>query len=118
MDSVSRVRSRESDTRGVGNMIRTIHSINAVLVTRKKGRSKIKGAYGFSKMNVLDCLGKNWNDDVEKDIEDCSNNVTEKCGVVNNNMSNNVEGEILEDHFDGDRGNDTIEDNADVNTID
>ncbi|GJT16204.1 retrotransposon protein, putative, ty1-copia subclass, partial [Tanacetum coccineum] len=25
------------------------------------------------------------------------------------------EGEILEDHFDGDRGNDTIEDNADVN---
>ncbi|GJT29492.1 hypothetical protein Tco_0909767 [Tanacetum coccineum] len=30
-------------------------------------------------------------------------NVTEKCGVVNNNMSNNVEGEILEDHFDGDR---------------
>ncbi|GJT88089.1 hypothetical protein Tco_1298784 [Tanacetum coccineum] len=35
--------------------------------------------------------------------------------VVNNNMSNNVEGEILEDHFDGDRGNDTIEDNADVN---
>ncbi|GKC05083.1 zinc finger CCCH domain-containing protein 19 [Tanacetum coccineum] len=53
--------------------------------------------------------------DVEKDIEDCSNNVTEKCGVVNNNMSNKVEGEILEDHFDGDRGNDTIEDNADVN---
>ncbi|GJW34900.1 hypothetical protein Tco_0057820 [Tanacetum coccineum] len=51
----------------------------------------------------------------EKDIEDCSNNVTEKCGVVNNNMSNNMEGEILEDHFDGDRGNDTIEDNADVN---
>ncbi|GKE90462.1 hypothetical protein Tco_1567937, partial [Tanacetum coccineum] len=40
-------------------------------------------------------------DDVEKDIEDCSNNATEKCGVVNNNMSNNVEGEILEDHFDG-----------------
>nr|GFB52628.1 zinc finger CCCH domain-containing protein 19 [Tanacetum cinerariifolium] len=30
------------------------------------------------------------------------------------NMSNNVEGEILEDHFDGDRRNDTIEDNADV----
>nr|GFD03641.1 hypothetical protein [Tanacetum cinerariifolium] len=42
-------------------------------------------------------------------------NVTEKCGVVNNNMSNNVESEILEDHFDGDRHNDTIEDNADVN---
>nr|GEX85717.1 hypothetical protein [Tanacetum cinerariifolium] len=30
-------------------------------------------------------------------------------------MSNNVEGEILVDHFDGDRRNDTIEDNADVN---
>ncbi|GKA52656.1 zinc finger CCCH domain-containing protein 19 [Tanacetum coccineum] len=64
---------------------------------------------------VKDCMGKKLDDDVEKDIEDCSNNVTEKCGVVNNNMSNNVEGEILEDHFDGDRGNDTIEDNADVN---
>nr|GEU97131.1 oligopeptide transporter [Tanacetum cinerariifolium] len=48
-------------------------------------------------------------------IEDCYKNVTEKCGVVNNNMSNNVEGEILEDHFDGDRRNDIIEDNADVN---
>ncbi|GKC59198.1 zinc finger CCCH domain-containing protein 19 [Tanacetum coccineum] len=64
---------------------------------------------------VKDCMGKKLDDDVEKDIEDCSNNVIEKCGVVNNNMSNNVEGEILEDHFDGDRGNDTIEDNADVN---
>nr|GFA43599.1 zinc finger CCCH domain-containing protein 19 isoform X1 [Tanacetum cinerariifolium] len=52
---------------------------------------------------------------VEKDIEDCSKNVTKKCGVVNNNMSNHVEGEIVEDHFDGDRRNDTIEDNADVN---
>ncbi|GJU46007.1 zinc finger CCCH domain-containing protein 19 [Tanacetum coccineum] len=60
-------------------------------------------------------MGKKLDDDVEKDIEDCSNNVTEKCGVVNNNMSNNVEGEILEDHFDGDCGNNTIEDNADVN---
>ncbi|GJU18199.1 hypothetical protein Tco_1146165 [Tanacetum coccineum] len=38
----------------------------------------------------------------EMNAPDCSNNVTEKCGVVNNNMSNNVEGEILEDHFDGD----------------
>ncbi|GJX26594.1 RNA-directed DNA polymerase, eukaryota [Tanacetum coccineum] len=64
---------------------------------------------------VKDCMEKNLDDDVEKDIEDCSKNVTEKCGVVNNNMSNNVEGEILEDHFDGDRGNDTIEDNADLN---
>ncbi|GKD93247.1 hypothetical protein Tco_1373084, partial [Tanacetum coccineum] len=66
---------------------------------------------------VKDCMEKNLDDDVEKDIEDCSKNVTEKCGVVNNNMSNNVEGEILEDHFDGDRGNDTIEDNVylDVN---
>ncbi|GKB57871.1 RNA-directed DNA polymerase, eukaryota [Tanacetum coccineum] len=64
---------------------------------------------------VKDCMEKNLDDDVEKDIEDCSKNVTEKCGVVNNNMSNNVEGEILEDHFDGDRGNDTIEDYADVN---
>nr|GEW54797.1 RNA-directed DNA polymerase, eukaryota [Tanacetum cinerariifolium] len=64
---------------------------------------------------VKDCMEKNLDDDVEKDIEDCSKNVTEKCGVVNNNMSNNVEGEILEDHFDGDRRNDTIEDNADVN---
>ncbi|GJU32443.1 hypothetical protein Tco_1176032 [Tanacetum coccineum] len=40
----------------------------------------------------------------EMNAPDCSNNVTEKCGVVNNNMSNNVEGEILEDHFDGDCG--------------
>nr|GEY45298.1 hypothetical protein [Tanacetum cinerariifolium] len=64
---------------------------------------------------VKDCMEKNLDDDVEKDIEDCSKNVTEKCGVVNNNMSNNVEGEILEDHFDGDRRNDTIEDNVDVN---
>nr|GFB41014.1 hypothetical protein [Tanacetum cinerariifolium] len=55
--------------------------------------------------------------DVEKDIEDCSKNVTEKCEVVNNNMSNNMEGEILEDLFDGDRRNDTIEDNADVNPL-
>nr|GEV35179.1 reverse transcriptase domain-containing protein [Tanacetum cinerariifolium] len=54
-------------------------------------------------------------DSFKEDIEDCSKNVTEKCRVVNNNMSNNVEGEILEDHFDGDRRNDTIEDNADVN---
>nr|GEZ97747.1 hypothetical protein CTI12_AA509060 [Tanacetum cinerariifolium] len=64
---------------------------------------------------VKDCMKKDLDDDVEKDIEDCSKNVTEKCGAVNNNMSNNVEGEILEDHFDGDRRNDTIEDNADVN---
>nr|GEV86617.1 zinc finger CCCH domain-containing protein 20 [Tanacetum cinerariifolium] len=64
---------------------------------------------------VKDCMEKNLDDDVEKDIEDCSKNVTEKCGTVNNNMSNNVEGEIHEDHFDGDRRNDTIEDNADVN---
>ncbi|GJW75950.1 hypothetical protein Tco_0135320 [Tanacetum coccineum] len=64
---------------------------------------------------VKDCMEKNLDDDVEKDIEDCSKNVTEKCGVVNNNMSNNVEGEILEDHFDGDHGNDTIEDNTDLN---
>ncbi|GKA97740.1 hypothetical protein Tco_0825634 [Tanacetum coccineum] len=47
-----------------------------------------------------DCMGKKLDDDVEKDIEDCSNNVTEKCGVVNNNMSNNWKVEILEDHFD------------------
>nr|GEV78267.1 RNA-directed DNA polymerase, eukaryota [Tanacetum cinerariifolium] len=64
---------------------------------------------------VKNCMKKNLDDDVEKDIEDCSKNITEKCGVVNNNMSNNVEGEILKDHFDGDRRNDTIEDNADVN---
>ncbi|GKA36541.1 hypothetical protein Tco_0723032 [Tanacetum coccineum] len=57
---------------------------------------------------VKDCMEKNLDDDVVKDIEDCSKNVTEKCGVVNNNMSNNVKGEILEDHFDGDRGNDTV----------
>nr|GEV06987.1 hypothetical protein [Tanacetum cinerariifolium] len=50
---------------------------------------------------VKDCMEKNLDDDVEKDVKDCSKNVTEKCGVVNNNMSNNVEGEILEDHFDG-----------------
>nr|GEZ31866.1 hypothetical protein [Tanacetum cinerariifolium] len=60
-------------------------------------------------------MKKNLDDDVEKDIEDCYKNITEKCEVVNNNMSNNVEGEILEDHFDGDRRSDTIEDNADVN---
>nr|GFB01985.1 hypothetical protein [Tanacetum cinerariifolium] len=41
--------------------------------------------------------------------------VTEKCGVVNNNMPNNVEGEILEDNFDDDCRNDTIEDNVNVN---
>nr|GEU56807.1 hypothetical protein [Tanacetum cinerariifolium] len=64
---------------------------------------------------VKDCIEKNLDDDVENDIKDCSNNVTEKCGVVNNNMSNNVEGEILEDHFDGDHRNATIEVNADVN---
>ncbi|GJV86199.1 hypothetical protein Tco_1530137 [Tanacetum coccineum] len=52
---------------------------------------------------------------LKKDIEVLFYQWYEKCGVVNNNMSNNVEGEILEDHFDGDRGNDTIEDNADVN---
>nr|GFD26134.1 hypothetical protein CTI12_AA509060 [Tanacetum cinerariifolium] len=44
---------------------------------------------------VKDCMEMNLDDDVEKDIGDCSKNVTEKCGVVNNNMSNNVEGEIL-----------------------
>nr|GEY86986.1 hypothetical protein [Tanacetum cinerariifolium] len=66
---------------------------------------------------VKDRMEKNLDDDVEKDIEDCSKNVTEKCGVVNNNMSNNVKGEILEDHFDGDRRNDTIEDNANVNPL-
>nr|GEY36549.1 hypothetical protein CTI12_AA509060 [Tanacetum cinerariifolium] len=49
---------------------------------------------------VKDCMEKNLDDDVEKDIEDCSKNVTKKCGVVNNNMSNNVKGGILEDHFD------------------
>nr|GEW72359.1 hypothetical protein [Tanacetum cinerariifolium] len=59
-----------------------------------------------------DCMEKNLDDDFEKDIEDCSKNVTEKCRLVNNNMSNNVEGEILGDHFDGDRRNDTIEDNV------
>nr|GEW19128.1 hypothetical protein [Tanacetum cinerariifolium] len=64
---------------------------------------------------VKDFMEKNLDDDVEKDIKDCFKNVTEKCGVVNNNMSNNVEGEILEDHFDGDRRNDIVEDNADVN---
>nr|GEV13401.1 purine permease [Tanacetum cinerariifolium] len=64
---------------------------------------------------VKDYMEKNLDDDVEKDIEDCSKNVTEKCVVVNNNMSNNVKGEILEGHFDGDRRNDTIEDNVDVN---
>nr|GEY54904.1 hypothetical protein CTI12_AA509060 [Tanacetum cinerariifolium] len=63
---------------------------------------------------VKDCMEK-YLDDVEKDIKDCSKNVTEKCRVVNNNMSNNVEGGILEDNFDGDRRNDTIEDNAHVN---
>nr|GEU51381.1 katanin p80 WD40 repeat-containing subunit B1 homolog isoform X1 [Tanacetum cinerariifolium] len=62
-----------------------------------------------------DCMEKNLDDDVEKDIEDCSKNITEKCGVVNNNMSNNMESEILEDKFDGDRHIDTIKDNADVN---
>nr|GEW65934.1 hypothetical protein [Tanacetum cinerariifolium] len=75
--------------------------------------------FGDSVLNndgcVKDCMEKNLDDDVEKDIENCYKNVTEKCGAVNNNMSNNVEGEILEDHFDGDRHNDTIEDNADVN---
>ncbi|GJS34219.1 hypothetical protein Tco_0532601 [Tanacetum coccineum] len=31
---------------------------------------------------VKDCMGKKLDDDVEKDIEDCSNNVIEKCGVL------------------------------------
>nr|GEZ03826.1 hypothetical protein [Tanacetum cinerariifolium] len=31
---------------------------------------------------VKDCMEKNLDDDVEKDIEDCSKIVTEKCGVV------------------------------------
>nr|GFB80107.1 hypothetical protein [Tanacetum cinerariifolium] len=77
------------------------------------------GMIGDSVLNndgcVKDCMEMNLDDDVEKDIEDCSKNVTEKYEVVNNNMSNNVEGEILEDHFDGDCRNDTIEDNVDVN---
>nr|GEV87360.1 hypothetical protein [Tanacetum cinerariifolium] len=30
---------------------------------------------------VKDCMEKNLDDDVEKDIEDCHKNVTEKCGV-------------------------------------
>nr|GFA23232.1 hypothetical protein CTI12_AA509060 [Tanacetum cinerariifolium] len=30
---------------------------------------------------VKDCMEKNLDDDVEKDIEDCSKNVTEKCRV-------------------------------------
>nr|GEW29600.1 DUF4283 domain protein [Tanacetum cinerariifolium] len=64
---------------------------------------------------VKDCMEKNLDDDVDKYIEDCSKNVSEKCEVVNNNMSNNVKGEILEDKFKGDRRNNTIEDNADVN---
>nr|GFA03968.1 hypothetical protein [Tanacetum cinerariifolium] len=54
---------------------------------------------------VKDCMKKNLDDDVEKDIEDCSKNVTEKCEVVNNNMSNNVKCEILEDHFDAHHNN-------------
>ncbi|GJS04512.1 hypothetical protein Tco_1476122 [Tanacetum coccineum] len=41
---------------------------------------------------VKDCMGKKLDDDVEKDIEDCSNNVTEKIVGGKNNMSNNVEG--------------------------
>nr|GEY72331.1 hypothetical protein [Tanacetum cinerariifolium] len=68
-----------------------------------------------SRLMREDCMEKNLDNDVEEDIEDCFKNVTEKCGVVNNNMSNNVEGEIHEDHFDGDRRNDTIEENVDVN---
>nr|GEY51746.1 hypothetical protein CTI12_AA509060 [Tanacetum cinerariifolium] len=65
-------------------------------------------------MRTVDVRGVD-SDHVDSFEEDCSKNVTEKCGVVNNNISNNVEGEILEDHFDGDLRNDTIEDNADVN---
>ncbi|GJU01685.1 hypothetical protein Tco_1112023 [Tanacetum coccineum] len=37
------------------------------------------------------------------------------CGVDSDHVDSFEEGEILEDHFDGDRGNDTIEDNADLN---
>nr|GEV16676.1 reverse transcriptase domain-containing protein [Tanacetum cinerariifolium] len=51
---------------------------------------------------VKDCMEKILDDDVEKDIEYCSKNVSEKCRVINNNVSNNVEGEILEDQFDED----------------
>ncbi|GKD04422.1 hypothetical protein Tco_1179396, partial [Tanacetum coccineum] len=36
-------------------------------------------------------------------------------GCVKDCMGKKLDDEILEDHFDGDRGNDTIEDNADVN---
>nr|GEY58071.1 hypothetical protein [Tanacetum cinerariifolium] len=76
-------------------------------------------------LDVANCdygLSKDDNNDSDSssemsstNIEDCFKNVTGNCGAVNNNMSNNVEGEILEDHFDGDLRNDTIEDNADVN---
>nr|GEZ75374.1 hypothetical protein [Tanacetum cinerariifolium] len=65
--------------------------------------------------NFDSVLSKDDNNDSDSSSEILFKNVTEKCGVVNNNMSNNVKGEILEDHFDGDRRNDNIEDNTDIN---
>ncbi|GJX49526.1 zinc finger CCCH domain-containing protein 19 [Tanacetum coccineum] len=107
--SLDNISQHDYESEASGND-QDIHSINE---SQEEGEINDKKEQMGYEMNA-----PKLDDDVEKDIEDCSNNVTEKCGVVNNNMSNNVEGEILEDHFDGDRGNDTIEDNADVNPID
>nr|GEY93821.1 ATP-dependent DNA helicase PIF1 [Tanacetum cinerariifolium] len=92
-----------------------VHGVDSDHVDSFKEREIIGDSVLNNDGCVKDCMEKNLDDDAEKDIEDCFKNVTEKCRTVNNNMSNNVEGEILEDHFDVDRRNDTIEDNADVN---
>nr|GEU45652.1 zinc finger CCCH domain-containing protein 19 [Tanacetum cinerariifolium] len=52
---------------------------------------------------VKDCMEKNLDDDVEKDIEYCSKNVTEKCGV------NTSIPEVVEDLSSLDRSSDKAE---------
>ncbi|GJZ34065.1 zinc finger CCCH domain-containing protein 19 [Tanacetum coccineum] len=105
--SLDNISQHDYESEASGND-QDIHSINE---SQEEGEINDKKEQMGYEMNAPE----NWTMMLIKNIEDCSNNVTKKCGVVNNNMSNNVEGEILEDHFDGDCGNDTIEDNADVN---
>ncbi|GKC67747.1 hypothetical protein Tco_1100345 [Tanacetum coccineum] len=48
---------------------------------------------------VKDCMGKKLDDDVEKDIEDCSNNLLRNVGGKNNNILIMWMVRMLEDHF-------------------
>ncbi|GJW10500.1 hypothetical protein Tco_1576327 [Tanacetum coccineum] len=63
------------------------------------GNGEIAQKHGMGNL-LEDCMGKKLDDDVEKDIEDCSNNVTEKSVRWNNHMPNNVEVRFLRS-FDG-----------------